>query len=527
VLEAFEAEASGQWILAYGRWQTDAPGLSGGQYSCFLSAARARKAVMHPGWDLQYDSSRPGFSQSFSGGRRRTRYERPGADGVEALVHVRFIPDRPTQFEISEEFKHLFELFSLPGERSLFMLDESGNDVEAVRLADTEIHVQTQLIRRYQAARQLHLALFIDSTVIGAEYLRNVTDPNWQRRDATTFLTYNVGDLGPGSDEKPFSRLLGKRILPPPPRKDSGIWPFGLPRRSESFIIAVDDVGRPIEYSANPNGLASNSGPNADAPSYVTSVYFRRAVLGKYYDHPERYSVEDGYLRCGGLWGMRMDNDHSDYVIAMLGDLGRDLPFSEQSHWKSHNISPAGPMSETAFRRGFLGQPMSARALDLRFKREYKETNRTWQQSFGWPLFVAAGAGDAHVLSQLHVPLEDGQYEFDQQVLNLAKLLVDLLNDRAVAAIVGPGPKEERSLGRLRRFLLLRGAASGDSIMATLRAIQDIRSTGAAHIKGSNYEKALGALPKDRRRAMESLLNAALLSLSSLREIARKGADRS
>src|SRR2546429_5930380 len=99
VLGKFDAEGSGPWILAYAHWESGARGLSGGQYACFLSAARASKAVTHPGWDLQYDSSRPGFSQSFAGGRTRTRYEKPGADGIEALVHVRFIPDRPTQFE--------------------------------------------------------------------------------------------------------------------------------------------------------------------------------------------------------------------------------------------------------------------------------------------------------------------------------------------------------------------------------------------------------------------------------------------
>ena len=182
-------------------------------------------------------------------------------------------------------------------------------------------------------------------------------------------------------------------------------------------------------------------------------------------------------------------------------------------------------MSETAFGRSFLGQFTSASAIDLRFKREYAETNRIWHQSFGWPLFKDPGAADAHLLSQLHVPLENSQSEFDQQVLNLAKVLVDLLNDRAITAIVGPGPKEERSLGRLQRFLHLQQASSGESIVETFRLIQTIRSTGAAHIKGHNYKKALGSEQHDRRRSMESLLNEALLSLASLRGVAHLKAN--
>jgi hypothetical protein len=53
-------------------------------------------------------------------------------------------------------------------------------------------------------------------------------------------------------------------------------------------------------------------------------------VLTKYYAHPERYSVEDGFLRCQGLWGLKLDNNHHEYIIVFLGDLGRDLPSDEQ-----------------------------------------------------------------------------------------------------------------------------------------------------------------------------------------------------
>jgi hypothetical protein len=521
VLEQFLGEASDQWTCLHRRWRSSTTGHSGGAYSCLLTAGQAQNAITHASWDLMYETGGPTFAQQHSGGRWRTRYQRPGADGIEALVHVRFIPgERPVQIDISEEFRLLFELLNRAGTANLYSLDESGNEVEAVRVSESEVWVRTALVRRYQAARQLHLALFIDSTVVGASYLDDMEDVNWERRDAATFLRYNAGDLGPASRNRHFSRLVGKRILSPPPRKDCGIPPFREAKRFENFIIGVDDLGRPIEYNSNPDRLGDNFGGHADAPHYMTPVSFSRAVLAKYYDRPERYTVEDGYLRCDGLWGMSIDNDQATYVIAVLGDLGRDLPTTEQVHWKSYNIPPAGPMSETAIRRAFLAQAVGPTALDLRFKNAYKDTNRIWEKSFGWFLFKPLAGDDAHLLNHLHIPLDNSQPEFDQQTLNLAKLLTDSLNARALLAIAGPGPEDEGSLDRLERFLQGQPVPNRDSIMGPLREIQAIRSSGSAHRKSGKYQKAKARGNRDLRIWMESLLKDALLSLASLRTIA-------
>jgi hypothetical protein len=81
-------------------------------------------------------------------------------------------------------------------------------------------------------------------------------------------------------------------------------------------------------------------------------------VLQKYYDNPEKYSVEDGYLRRSGSWGLRMDNDSPDRVVVFLGDLGRDLPKSERDYWRSFNVAPEGSMSQTGIRRALLERVM-------------------------------------------------------------------------------------------------------------------------------------------------------------------------
>src|SRR5207248_6007843 len=135
-----------------------------------------------------------------------------------------------------------------------------------------------------------------------------------------------------------FSRLVGKRLLSPPPIDHCGLWPYEASQQYETFAIGVDEMGRPVEYSANPDGLANYFGANPQAPQYVTPVTFRKDVLEKYYRSPSKYSVEDGYLRRGGFWGIRIDNENPEQVIVMLGDVGRDLPFAEQKYWKSFNL---------------------------------------------------------------------------------------------------------------------------------------------------------------------------------------------
>src|SRR5207253_2270262 len=119
--------------------------------------------------------------------------------------------------------------------------------------------------------------------------------------------------------------------------------------------------------------------------------------------------------------------------------------------------------------------------------------------SFGWFLFRPLARDDAHLLDQLHTPLDNSQPEFDQQALNLAKLLVDSLNDKALVAVAGAGPEKEPSLAKLERFLHGQPAPNIDSIMKPLRYIQSVRSSGGAHRKSENYEKAKARGHSDRR----------------------------
>jgi hypothetical protein len=120
-----------------------------------------------------------------------------------------------------------------------------------------------------------------------------------------------------------LQRLCGKYLIPPFSKKKSGLWGFASDKPEEyvDFIIEVNEGGDDVLHTPNPETLENSFGKNPRSPNYLTPVFFSRDVLDKYYNQPSKYAVEDGYLRCGDLWGIRIDNHHDDKVIAWLGDL--------------------------------------------------------------------------------------------------------------------------------------------------------------------------------------------------------------
>ena len=517
VCEAFLKEASGQWTYLYRSWG-DIGSFSGGQYSALLPASHVEHARNDFGWDLMVGSGGPGFTQINTESGWETIYHRFSSDGIEPLVLYRsFDGLRPRELELSEEFRLLFNLWEDRKTKTYYLFDPAGDATAVATVTDESVRVATSLVRRYQAARQLHLALFLDST-LWSESLEGEVD--WQTRNGDATLKYYRGTL-PG--ERLFSRLYGKRILAPPPSEASGIWPYEEEREYESFIIGVDDLGHEITHMSDPDKLANYFGKNPESPHYLTAVFFRREVLNKYYADPDRYSVEHGYIRCAGLWGLRLDNDVPDHVMVFLGDLGRDIPLSEARYWRSFNISPQEQVSETLVKRAFRAEFADPASVDLRFARVYAETKAVWEKAYGWPLFSPLHDDDVHILAKLHVPASDSQSEFDEQVLYLAKLLVDYLNEGAMTKALQAPVKGKKGLAKLERFLAETGAADAAGLVRPFANLQGLRSRGSAHRKGSDFDLSVAIGELTRRDGLRNLMSEAVNALESLKSHAEGG----
>lgn len=176
-------------------------------------------------------------------------------------------------------------------------------------------------------------------------------------------------------------------------------------------------------------------------------------------------------------------------------------------------------ISETCFRRSFLAQFSDPSSVDLIFRNEYRRLNRAWRERLGWPLFLNPAPGDEHIFKAIHVPASQSQRELDEQILWLAKLLVDSLNEAELVKGFSEN-KEKRGIDKFESFLKSKQCEHTEEIVQFLRDLQQLRSTGTAHRKGRNYQKVIDRLGLRGRNApdvMRTVLERAVAMIRTLR----------
>lgn len=346
----------GPWTTLWEDWHSD--DASGGCYTALSDPARRDRALGSASWDLTEGDGLPGFAQHYHDGNPETSYHRYGNDdGVEPIIIIRHwhgvLPD---EYLISEEFVLLMNLWRDPDTGHYYSISDDGSRDVAIEVTPQSIKVRTPLLRRYQAARQKDLLLFVDLRrfVLGLGKESGFAE---LREDEHQIDHDTVQSIGVGKvNSQIFTRLLAKRVVAPPPQEESGIWPWQADDDYfPEFIVGESDTGQLLRFSCDPDQLGTYFGKNPDAPHYLTPVFFRKSVLQRYYDDPV-YQVSASQLQCGTLWGVQIDNHSPGFVMVFLGDIGRDIPSGHRDHWRAHNVAPTSDMSEATYRQSFLAQ---------------------------------------------------------------------------------------------------------------------------------------------------------------------------
>lgn len=517
-LAQFDQLGKGEWITVYAsRGDALEEPLF---YSALIREDMVAGSLAEPSWDLHIGDGRPGFCLHYVEGKQIASYYRYSDDGVEPLVLSRtFGGVRGGYLEVAEEFRLYFNLYEDRQNNRLILIDDDG-DEEVVLLFDTEIKVKTRLIKEFLAAKKMRLALFFDESHFSEKGLAELGIEEYReiRKGEDFVFTIGAGHWSgiSGDGYKSCGTLMGKKLI----AADAEFKPALSPREGKQFvdfIIGVNEDGKPIIHTCDDERLANYFGKNTGSPHYLTLVFFKRDVLTKYYSQPAKYSVEDGFLRCTSLWGMRMDNNHPDYVMVFLGDLGRDLSYKEQLHWRSFNIA-SGKMSRSAFERGFLGKFADPENAALFLKQRFTTFQEKWEKKFGWKLFRPLSEGDDYHFKVLRIPLTNEQKEFDEQVMTLAKLFIDSLNEAELAKGLTFEKESPKGLDKLEAFLAA-GGMEFPQMNEFLRKLQALRSTAAAHRKGEKYEKikeyfSIGE--KDLSRVLEDILIKLISTLNTL-----------
>jgi hypothetical protein len=424
---------------------------------------------------------------------------------------------KPSYVEISEELRLFHNLYFDKATQRLTRITEEGNEEDVVRITPTSAEVQLKLLLQFLAIKDMCLVIAFDIRRYSNNELKELGMEQTTHRihNDQMIAEYRLRDHTFLSDDriKSFAWLIGKKLLIPKRGDKKGMWPYEEKKKYEKFIVSLDHRGREKYFSCDPGKLSDYFGANPGKPHYLTSVFFRQDVLSKYYANPEKYSVEDGYLRCCGLWGVQIDNNHKDSVIVFLGDLGRDLPHKEQLYWKSFNVAPMRPtVSSVNYRRSFLGEFADPEKPDLVFKQVFDSFQEKWGKSYDWPLFKPLAEADKHFYHSLRIPLNDSQ------TLSLAKVLVDSINEKKLEETLSSLPPNSKGITKLEEYLKAQGQTGYKPHIKFLRNLYYLRH-GAGHRKGKEFEAAAEAFELARlggQKAFEVIIGAATAFVSYL-----------
>lgn len=456
-------------------------------FCALVSPDHLDESLSDTNWDLTPGDGGPHLEGR---GDDSYRYVRIGEEPVEPFVLRRHFPGpRPSYCELSEEFRLFLGLYEDKKTGELFQYNEAGDEVVVARVTADTVQVRLRHLKEYLTVRDMCLVIFFEYARFSTSTLDDLglsPETRWDKRTdnlAYRGLVEDWDKIASHKSSESCGLLRGKKVV----RGNPGFRdPLQRRRKYEQFIYGVDLDGEELQFTCDKAQLSNNFGMNPGAPNYLTPVFFQREVLGKYYRSPDRYEVTDSRVSCGGSWSARIDNDHHEYVTVFLGDLG-DLPNKEQLYWKSFNIPPEGTISQTAFERSFLGLWVEPREPDLFFRTRYVMFMRDWRKRFGWDLFRPLSAAEGHHLSSLHIPRDGNETEFDGLTISLTKVLIESVNgkelDKSLEKV-----ENEASIAKFERYLASQNFHPEGTKLDLYRNLQGLRS-GAAHVKGSNYDK--------------------------------------
>ena len=429
------------------------------------------------------------------------KYYRYGSEHrIIPLVIQRYYFDIfPSEIEISEEFRLFFNIYIGKQKNGIYnCLDENGEEDTIIEITENLVKVKTRYLQEFAASKKIQFLIIFEYVRFFEESLNELGELSDNQYTGTDEkLNYHIDFQNRLiNDYKSNSRLIGKKRLTQLQNyHPKSIYDNFDKKTYENFIVKLDSDGQEIHKSCNISYRSSD-----DNAHFLSLIFFKREVLRKYYDNPSHYDVENSYIRKKGGWYLRVDNNNKAYVVVFLGDLGQILPSKEQVHWRSYNIPPEGYLSSAYYKSQIEGEFASPELSEFNFKYLLESLNSVFLMRFSFALFKDLPLGDEFHLKTLRIPLINSQNEFDQQIMSLIKIIIDSINEDEICKSIHSlcidtannfklEGKTLRGIDKLKLFLETHGYKETPQLIEYLRSIQSIRSTGVAHLKGSNYKK--------------------------------------
>ena len=500
-------------------------------YAALLPAAQIEEALSDSEWDLGLGDGMP-----LSGGGEYLRYGTE--NGVEPLV---IYNDRyhakEEWLEICEEFRHFHGLYHDRETERYLKIDEDLEEVVVATVEPKHVQIRLKEILEWLALKDMYLSIQFrcwerserspEKLCLDPAELKD-SGSTWDTLPSGDFICWrhDYNDIRGMWNYQVDSCLEGKRLIEPPPKSESGCVEFSPPAKRRYIQFIFNTHGD--EYTCDPGELDDLSEENPDAPFSLTPIHFSKQVLDRYYHEPNKYTVKDSSVGTS-WWSMKIDNHAPDKVCVMFRDLCH-LPYTEQLHWRMHNVLPEGGVSETFYGRNFEGLWMNSDQPDLLFKQHYELLQRACDECLGWQLLKPLGPGDEYRLKRIRVPSTDEQCLFDDLVGDLQTVLIESLDVKSLKKLLLSASREQLkssgSIALLKEVLSSRVGKASNLSVAFLEKLQRLRSKGSSHRKGTDYQKIashFGVDSQGRKEAFAGILWQAIAFIEFLTDVVRSG----
>lgn len=426
--------------------------------------------------------------------------------GVTPLVYViSAMDERKSQFIINNDFRTVYSLFEkyIDHQTTYYVqTTKSCRERKVLWVEDNVVKANINYIKEFLGITKLNLVLYFDTMIWsdksydkwGIEPQSNVPS----NCEDVFFLFSHLSGTGLDDSKKSGAWFQGKCVIRHEKVNELGAWQV-KEEGYETFIVGLDHNGNEITKTCDENQLPNLFTRKGEEYWTLTPVFFRRDVLDKYLANANRYFVGDAYLSAPS-WGLKMDNDRKDGMVAVfLKDLG-DMPFEEQVHWRKYNVAPPATagLSDTAIMRSFWGVPTNP-SVDpsLVFKQQYTEMGKKWNAKYGWDLIKPLSPADDRDFNNLHQMTDENNLkDFTYQILTLTRSIIDSLNEKELMNNIDVtnvdyqnymtchDNKMDGSLLRFEWYLRTRGGYNA-GMLTYLRKLQSYRSKNAAHRRGT------------------------------------------
>lgn len=464
-----------------------------------------------------------GYSGSPTGKKRYQLFEpfegqKPGLLGKAIPIYtLRDNPcveeDRRDYIEVNPQITHVHELHWVEERNAYCTLDETGdvrevihvilNDKQHLVTIPKDVLFKHLLLGDYVLVRFFDVDRFVQDEVAVPEASDYALQEGWEQGDLRAKWTPVKGDDG----ETVRAFLRGFQIVRPPSPKAEREALLDGKRKQYSTFIAHDWKNKRIaEVSCDPSKLG-NYFVDTPHPYEISPAFFKREVLRRYQDDPDKYGIAHGNITCRSAWSLRFNTNEAGQVQVYLKDLA-SLPSAEQLYWKSFNEQPKGGISEATYRRDFLGEWYDE-PEPLRDLKELLENFPTAQSPSGEVHVWHKPTGlDANLADRIHYLATASSKEWETEIVALDRLVVEGLNPtlkhlRRIADTLGVAHDKLGSITLLRDVLAARGVAPStvNTIIEPLRELQSLRSKFGSHRKGSETS----TIARDIRRKHKDL----------------------